>query len=586
MRRPFLVVGLAITACAQVAPPPSPSGPQRFGVAAFGAVDPLAQLESLRQAGFDYVEPALSKLAALSATELVAVRNRLRQSGLGVEATNWFLPAELKVAGPTVDDAAVQRYLEHALPLAATLGAKVVVFGSPASRSVPADFPHVDAERQLLAFLRRCDDVIAGRGLDVTVAIEPLRAAESNVVNTLGEAVALARAVDRPHVRVVCDFYHLAFEHDDPAAVRAAAPWLAHLQIAGPAGRCFPTDTLGETRYAAWFAALRDAGYRGRISIEANSTNIAADAPRSLQFLRRAALGELPQRAAVTAAATANGLQVTVDGAPFALVHTDTAPLPYVGPLLGPGGVPVTRPVPLVPVPGGSNDHPHHRSLWFAHGDVNGFDFWHGKGRRERIEPDGAPQVDNRGATVAVQSRHRWLVDDATLVCRDERELVFGADAGHRWVDVTLTLRADTTPVVFGDTKEGTFALRLHDTLRANAGTGALLTNSDGLAGDAIWGKRARWIDASGKVDGIAVGVAMFDHPQNHAHPTWWHARTYGLLAANPFGVHDFEKQPAGTGALTIAAGDSRTWRWRVLLHDDSWTKERLDTAWRAFATR
>ncbi|MBL8755791.1 MAG: PmoA family protein, partial [Planctomycetes bacterium] len=431
-----------------------------------------------------------------------------------------------------------------------------------------------------------CDDVICSRGLDLTIALEPLRAPESNLVNTLGEAVAVVRAADRPHVRVVCDFYHLAFEHDAPDAVVAAAPWLAHLQIAAPAGRTFPTATNGETRYAAWFQALRAAGYRGRISIEANSTNVAADAPAALAFLRKAADGRLHARADVAAEPAGDTIAVTVDGAPFATVHPHDAPEPYVGPLLAPGGTPVTRPVPLVPAPGGSNDHPHHRSLWFAHGDVNGFDFWHGKGHRERIEPDGDPQVDDRGATVAVLSKHRWLVDDTTLVCRDERELVFGADAGHRWLDVAITLYADAAPVVFGDTKEGTFALRLHDSLRATAGTGAVLTNSEGQTGDAVWGKRARWIDASGKVDGTAVGVAMFDHPHNHAHPTWWHARTYGLLAANPFGVHDFENRPAGTGALTIPAGSSRTWRFRVLLHDDSWTNATLDAAWRAFAQR
>ena len=112
----------------------------------------------------------------------------------------------------------------------------------------------------------------------------------------------------------------------------------------------------------------------------------------------------------------------------------------------------------------------------------------------------------------------------------------------------------------------------------------AVLVNSEGQRDGAVWGRRARWIDTLGTVDGQAVGLAMFDHPANHAHPTWWHARTYGLLAANPFGVHDFEKRPKGTGTLTVPVGGALCLRYRVLLHGAGWDTERLDAAWRAFA--
>jgi hypothetical protein len=110
-----------------------------------------------------------------------------------------------------------------------------------------------------------------------------------------------------------------------------------------------------------------------------------------------------------------------------------------------------------------------------------------------------------------------------------------------------------------------------------------VLTNSEGARNAAVWGKRARWIDAAGIVDGHPVGIAMFDHPDNHAHPTWWHARAYGLLTANPFGVHDFEKRPPGTGTLSVPATATLQLRYRVLLHGAGWDHARIDAAYGAW---
>jgi len=568
-----------------------PPWPLRLGVAAFGNVDPLAAAEQLAAMGFDYLEPALSKLASLPPVELDARRERLRAAGIRVEATNWFLPADLKVCGPAVDVAKVRAYVEHALPVAASLGARVVVFGSPGSRSVPADFPPERTREQLVAFLRTCDDVIAAGSLPLVIGLEPLRKPETNVVNTLAEALAIVREVARPSARITCDFYHLAFENDDPRAVHAAAPWIAHLQLAEPAARGFPRGPDDDSRYAIWLAALRDAGYRGGLSIEANAADLATDGPRALAFLRLAvadpAKASSPAAPRVFATMAGAAVTVTVAGAPFATVHAGAEPRPFVSPLLAPGGVPVTRGFPATPATAQSTDHPHHRAVWFAHGDVNGFDFWHGRDRRERIVLDGTPELVAGGDHATVRSRYRWLVDGDTQVGREDRELVFAERNGLRTLDVTVTLHAEPGPLVLGDTKEGTFAVRVHDALRADGkfGPGRLI-DSEGRSGDAVWGRRARWIAASGTVDGHDVGLAMFDHPQNHAHPTWWHARSYGLLAANPFGVHDFEKQPAGTGTLTIAAGGSLTLRWRVLVHSGSLEAEALDAAWRSFAAR
>ena len=219
--------------------------------------------------------------------------------------------------------------------------------------------------------------------------------------------------------------------------------------------------------------------------------------------------------------------------------------------------------------------------MWLAHGSVNGFDFWHGKQHRERVVVVGTVAKSGHEGAATVESEYLWLVDDNTEVMEETRQLRFWDEGDVRMVDVFVEFRAAFTDVTFGDTKEGMFALRLHPALRVDGkvATGSL-RSSEGHEGKGVWGKRARWIDNSGIVDGSSVGVTMMDHPQNHSFPTWWHARSYGLLAANPFGVHDFERKPAGTGDLVLKKGESLSFRYRVLLHGDNWDNARLESAY------
>lgn len=277
-------------------------------------------------------------------------------------------------------------------------------------------------------------------------------------------------------------------------------------------------------------------------------------------------------------------VHATLAGALFASVHYQAEPRPFVFPLHGPGGAPMTRSFPMVEIDDEERDHPHHQSLWFAHGSVNGFDFWQGTAHRERIVWNGEFTIEPMDHGQRLRCGYRWLVDADTLVCTEERELVFGGSDQARTIDVTVTLRPAGAPLVLGDTKEGTFAVRVHPALCVESKTATgRLTNSAGQRDGAVWGKRAHWIDDTGTIAGQTVGIALFDHPQNHGHPTWWHARNYGLLAANPFGVHDFEQQPAGTGSLTVPLGSSLQLRYRVLLHGDGFDATRIEAAYQAW---
>ncbi len=262
---------------------------------------------------------------------------------------------------------------------------------------------------------------------------------------------------------------------------------------------------------------------------------------------------------------------VTLDGKPFTEYRFRQEGLrrPVLFPLHGPDGVPLTRSWPVGPrLPGDPDDHPHHESFWFAHGDVNGHDFWtcrHG----ERIEHEALEHVgDGRIVTTA-----RWLAPDGSVVCTDRRTLGFLVEGNDRIIDHAITIVASKGPLVFGDTKEGTMAVRVRPELnvtRAKGGPPATghYVNSSGDRDAAVWGQPAAWVDLSGTLDGKAVGIACFDDPRNLRHPPCWHARDYGLFAANPFGLHDFTKAPKGAGRHELPEGESLTLRHRWILHE------------------
>lgn len=247
----------------------------------------------------------------------------------------------------------------------------------------------------------------------------------------------------------------------------------------------------------------------------------------------------------------------------------------YYWPLIGPNGLPMTRAWPMVPdAEGEEKDHPHHRSLWFSHGAVNGVDFWSEDGKAGRIVHDQFLELKSGKDAGWIRSTCRWVGPDNKVVMTDERILrVHNRPANERLFDFEITLKAPKDQeVVLGDTKEGTMAVRIAESMRLNRGKNVKAEGriilSTGVEGNHTWGKAAEWCDYSGPVRGQRVGIAIMPHPKNPVHPTWWHVRDYGLFAANPFGVHDFEKKPPGTGNLTIPAGQSVTFRYRFYLHE------------------
>ncbi len=229
--------------------------------------------------------------------------------------------------------------------------------------------------------------------------------------------------------------------------------------------------------------------------------------------------------------------------------------------------------------PGEAKDHPHHKSLWFAHGDVNGVDFWTEKAR---IKPTGTPTIDDN----SVKFQNQWL-DGDKLICTDQSTIRFFAGDSWRFIEYHVQLQASESDLTLGDTKEGTFAVRSHPALRlvdVNDQPVGQAINSQGVQGIPIWGKKARWVSYQGTIDDQVFTLTIFDHRQNLRHPTTWQAREYGLIAANPFGLSYFQKAEKGAGDFLIPKNDSLSFHYGVLFHQGSLSPEQIDEWFNKFS--
>jgi len=246
-------------------------------------------------------------------------------------------------------------------------------------------------------------------------------------------------------------------------------------------------------------------------------------------------------------------------------------PRPVLYPVIGPFGEGVTRAYPMEKVEDDATDHVHHRSIWCAWGDVNGSDNWseengHGKVIHRRFE-----HLVSGPTFGEIVSINDWVDARGEKLMEDRLEYRFHClPASMRLVDMSVTFYATEGDVRFGDTKEGgMIAIRVAAPMQADR-EGCIQNANGGMNEVETWGKKAAWCDYSGAVGGHVVGIAAFDHPANFRHPTYWHVRDYGLMTANPFGLSHFIEGKDVDGSLTLRAGRSLQFRYRILIHAGS----------------
>lgn len=258
-----------------------------------------------------------------------------------------------------------------------------------------------------------------------------------------------------------------------------------------------------------------------------------------------------------------HGIAVKIDGQLVTRYVAKGGRKPSLYPVLGPDGQELTQ--------SGPSDHIHHRSFWFTHGKVNGHDFWSEAARSGKTVATGTKIVLSGPLFGEFTSTTDWLAKDGGKVCTDERRFRFYRVPDARIFDVEIAVTGGDKELVFGDDKEGAFGCRVAKSMSVDQGKGkpraGTLINARGEQNDDAWGKQSPWCDYYGPAGGKVAGIAIFDHPKNFCHPTYWHIRTYGLFCANPFGKSFFTKDKTQDGTARIPPGSALRLRYRVYLH-------------------
>ena len=272
-------------------------------------------------------------------------------------------------------------------------------------------------------------------------------------------------------------------------------------------------------------------------------------------------------------------LRIEINGEFFSNYIYEDVSRPFLYPVIGPSKLPITRNWPMGFKKGEAKDHPHHRSLWYSHGEINGHDFWSESDKAGTTKHVFFKEITSGSDSGRIVSLNQLVAKDGSIVGTDTREItIHNRPGSERIIDFNITIHASHGDLNLGDTKEGSMAIRLAPTLRLKGEVGeGHIVNSEGVKDGNTWGKRAKWVDYYGPIDGQTVGVAIFDHPDNPRHPTWWHVRDYGLFAANPFGIHNFERKEKGVGDFNVTSGTDVSWKYRFYMHQGDTESANVD---------
>ncbi|QDT36450.1 DUF6807 domain-containing protein [Stratiformator vulcanicus] len=254
-------------------------------------------------------------------------------------------------------------------------------------------------------------------------------------------------------------------------------------------------------------------------------------------------------------------IHVLIDSDPFTKFHYgEDFEKPFFHPIKGPFGQPLTRGLDKQDV----SDHPHHKGLWVALEKVNGGDHWLEKDPIKHISAKIDRSETAKNGSLRLRTVNHWLGSEGKPVLVEKTDIRLTPD---RLIGYDITLEpAGTEPVSFADTKEGFFAFRVANELRAKGGTGKI-SDSEGRSGESdVWGQTAKWVDYSGTVGGNDVGVAIFDHPENFR-PARYHVRGYGLFAASPFGEKAYTKGKSEAQPVILQPGESLRLRYALYVH-------------------
>jgi hypothetical protein len=282
-----------------------------------------------------------------------------------------------------------------------------------------------------------------------------------------------------------------------------------------------------------------------------------------------------------------------------AYYYADSLKKPVLFPINTLSGITVTRGFPVAPREGEPVDHPHHIGMWLNYESVNGLDFWNNstaipykdRSHYGTIVHDGVVKTEANKTNATLEVTARWINKEETILLRESTRYVFSVEDENFIIDRITTLDALNEDVHFNDVKDGFFAIRVARELqhpadkpeifvdsKGNPTTVAAINNkgvsgeyvsSESLKGNAVWGTRARWVSLTGKMNNQPVSITIFDHKKNIGYPTYWHARGYGLFAANPLGQKVFSEGKTNLNFM-LKKDESVTFQYRVVIRSGS----------------
>jgi len=261
--------------------------------------------------------------------------------------------------------------------------------------------------------------------------------------------------------------------------------------------------------------------------------------------------------------------------------YGDQLTKPILFPVCSPSGIPVNRGYPLAEVEGESKDHPHHTGLFFTYDDVNKEGFWNNVTSPPQIKHIKVTEMTGGTGRGKLSTVMHWINANGQTLLEEKRDMTFRAGKDEYIIDFDIELTANDTKIVFGDTKEGMFAIRVAHWLKEDGGSGAYLSSEGQKKEEDIWGRRAKWVRLQGEKDGRTIGIVIVNKPGSVNYPTYWHARGYGLFAANPLGQYVFEKTRGKENPqrfqLTLQPGQTAHFGFRVIIYEGSRTIDQIE---------
>ena len=301
-------------------------------------------------------------------------------------------------------------------------------------------------------------------------------------------------------------------------------------------------------------------------------------------------------------------VDVLVGGELFtSYMYPDNIKKPVLWPVMSPGGNTLTRSYPMVNKAGDRTDHPHHVGVWLNYGDVNGFDFWNNSEAVPIEKQDGYGTIYHQSIKKAKSGKGKatlittsvWKSADDEVMLEEETKFDFTAMDNVRIIDRTTTLTAVIDEVKFTDNKEGMFAIRVARELELpsdkpselvdshgvvtkvekmdNTNVKGNYRSSEGIEGGEVWGTRAKWMKLSSEINGEPVSLVIIDNPANVGYPTYWHARDYGLFAANTLGQKIFSEGKEELN-FNLKKGESVTFKYRLVVAGEDLTDDQINT--------